>query len=171
LELIFIRHGQGEHTLNMPSSLHIQDPALTKEGILQAQLLRNQFLLSVTDLIVISPIRRTLQTAMIWSEGIDCTKIITPLVSPRIFPFKKKSKTLPCDELMRREVIKIEFAKYTLQEDLPSHLWDNGINTLLEQEFNLFANKFLRWCKQQKKKRIYIVSHDGTNILSTNNFG
>jgi broad specificity phosphatase PhoE len=42
VELVFIRHGQGEHTLNLPDSLQIQDPPLTKEGVYQAQSLQSQ---------------------------------------------------------------------------------------------------------------------------------
>ncbi len=29
MELIFIRHGQGEHTLNLSASLKLQNPSLT----------------------------------------------------------------------------------------------------------------------------------------------
>ena len=42
MELVFIRHGEGEHTLDIPSSLHLEDPALTATGKEQAKLLRNQ---------------------------------------------------------------------------------------------------------------------------------
>lgn len=69
MDLIFIRHGQGNHTLNPPVSLHIKDPSLTHKGIEQAKLLRNPLPLSKNDLIVVSPTRRTLQTAFIWSNG------------------------------------------------------------------------------------------------------
>ncbi len=30
MELIFIRHGQGDHTLNLPDSLQIEDPTEVK---------------------------------------------------------------------------------------------------------------------------------------------
>lgn len=40
--LIFIRHGEGEDTLNIPNSLQISDPILTDEGINQVKLLRAQ---------------------------------------------------------------------------------------------------------------------------------
>jgi broad specificity phosphatase PhoE len=72
MELVFIRHGQGEHTLDIPSSLQIEDPLLTNKGVEQAKLLRNQIPLTNKDIIIISPIRRMLETAFIWSENIDC---------------------------------------------------------------------------------------------------
>ena len=162
LELIFIRHGQGEHTSNLPNSLHNPDPALTDEGIIQAKRLRESLPLSEGDLIIISPIRRTLQTAMIWSEGITCTRLVSPSVSPRIFPLNTKSKTLPCDELVTREKIRKEFPAFILDQNSALNLWINGINTLPESEFILLAEYFLEWCKRQDRKKIFIVSHDGT---------
>ncbi|WP_240051001.1 histidine phosphatase family protein [Metabacillus litoralis] len=58
MELIFIRHGQGEHTLNIPQSLHKGDPALTSNGLLQAKGLAKEFPLSEDDILIVSPLRR-----------------------------------------------------------------------------------------------------------------
>jgi broad specificity phosphatase PhoE len=162
MELVFIRHGQGEHTLDLPYSLHTSDPALTKEGIIQAKTLRKQFPLSQTDVIIISPSRRTLQTVQFWSEGIECRKIVSPLVSPRMFPKKSNGRTLLCDKLFSREKIIDEFSDCEIEENLSNKYWSNGINTVSEQEFKVIAEKFLKWCKQTCKNRIYVVSHDGT---------
>jgi broad specificity phosphatase PhoE len=68
VELIFIRHGQGEHTLNLPDSLQIQDPSLTKEGVYQAQSLQSEITLNEKDIVIISPVRRTLETANILTK-------------------------------------------------------------------------------------------------------
>jgi broad specificity phosphatase PhoE len=162
MEFIFIRHGQGEHTLDLPNSLQIADPALTKEGIKQARFLREQFPLSEKDILVISPIRRTLQTALYWSEDIKCTKIVSPLVSPRMFPQNPAWRILPCDMILDKEKIKIEFPNFQVKENLPSELWSDGINTMPENKFKTLAENFIEWCKKQSTKRIFIVSHDGT---------
>ncbi|MGP4078199.1 histidine phosphatase family protein [Halobacillus sp. K22] len=162
MELVFIRHGQGEHTLDLPESLHTSDPALTEEGIIQAKTLKKQFPLSNTDVIVSSPIRRTLQTAQIWSEGVKCHKIVTPLVAPRMFPQNPDWQTLPCDEILTKNETKLDFTAFHLEEKLSNGWWIDGINTLPEEEFNVIATRFLKWCKQVGKKRIYVVSHDGT---------
>jgi broad specificity phosphatase PhoE len=74
VELIFIRHGQGEHTLDLPVSLQVADLRLTKDGISQEESLQTQFILTEKDILVISPIRRTLETAIIWSKDINCKK-------------------------------------------------------------------------------------------------
>lgn len=161
LEFIFIRHGQGEHTVNLPASLQNPDPVLTKEGINQAKKLRKEFPLSEKDVLVISPIR-TLQTAMIWSEGINCNKIVTPLVAPRMFPQNPDWDSLPCDAILKKEIIKDEFSCFKIDDELLFDIWIEGINTLPEFKFNILAEKFVKWCKQLHKKRVYIVSHDGT---------
>ena len=113
-------------------------------------------------MLVISPLRRTLQTAYYWSEGINCKKTVNPLVSPRIFPPVTEGKTLPCDELLERKKIVNEFPGFQLENDLSEELWNNGINTIPNQEFQLLAEKFLKWCRLQVNSKIYIVSHEGT---------
>lgn len=162
LNLTFIRHGQGIHTLNPPDSLRIKNPSLTQKGIGQAKLLRRQFPLSKNDFIIISPTRRTLQTALIWSNDTQCRKIIDPRVSPRMFPQKTEGLTLPCDEIMEIEDIRNEFPIFALDEHLSTELWTNGINTMPDREFEVLGERFLGWCKQQSKGNVYIVSHDGT---------
>jgi broad specificity phosphatase PhoE len=162
VELIFIRHGQGEHTLNLPASLQLPDPALTKEGVSQAKSLQTQITLTERDIIVISPVKRTLQTAYIWSQDISCRKIVSPLISPRMFPQKPEWKPLPCDRILNKEVIKEDFPTFTIEEGLSEELWTSGINTMPEQEFNLLAQNFLEWCRNQSVEHIYVVSHDGT---------
>ncbi len=162
MELIFIRHGEGEHTLNIPNSLQASDPVLTNEGINQAKLLRTQLPLLKEVILVISPLRRALQTAHYWSEGINCKKLVNPLVSPRIFPQVSDGRTLPCDELLDRQKISDEFPNVQIEEKLPEELWANGINNLPQQNFNQLAKQFLDWCSQQETQKIYVISHDGT---------
>jgi broad specificity phosphatase PhoE len=135
---------------------------LTNDGVYQAKSLRTQFPLSESDIVVISPIRRTLQTACIWSKDIKCKKIVSPLVSPRMFPQNLEWKTLTCDRILYKKVIKEDYPTFTIDEGLPEELWSSGINTIPEQEFNVLAESFLEWCRSQSIERIYVVSHDGT---------
>ncbi|MGG0657239.1 phosphoglycerate mutase family protein [Rummeliibacillus pycnus] len=160
--MIFIRHGQGKHTLNIPSSLQISDPPLTTKGVEQSKLLRDQLPLTDKDIIIISPLRRTLETALIWSNNIDCRKIVSPLVSPRIFPINSEGNTLPCDRIISLEIIKNEYPTYEIDSRASFKLWSEGINILPEKSFIKIAKKFITDCKQLQKEKIYIVSHDGT---------
>ncbi|QDP39522.1 histidine phosphatase family protein [Radiobacillus deserti] len=162
MEFVFVRHGQGEHTLDIPNSLHISDPSLTEEGINQAKALREQLPLSPTDVLICSPVRRTLETMEIWSKGIDCKKIVSPLVSPRMFPQIPEGKTLPCDKMLSEETIKADFPDFHLDEEAESEWWIKGINKMSEEEFNLRGKAFIKRCKLMGTRRIFIVSHDGT---------
>jgi broad specificity phosphatase PhoE len=162
VELVFIRHGQGEHTLNIPNSLQIEDPSLTTKGVEQAKLLRNKFPLTNKDIIFISPIRRTLQTAFIWSKNIDCRKIVSPLFSPRMFPILPDKNTLPCDKILDLQVIKKDYPTFEIDIDVPLDLWTNGINVMPESKFIKIAEEFITNCKLLRKEKIYVVSHDGT---------
>ncbi|MFS0892453.1 phosphoglycerate mutase family protein [Peribacillus frigoritolerans] len=162
MELVFIRHGQGEHTLDIPSSLQIKDPSLTTKGVEQAKLLRNQMPLTNRDIIIISPIRRTLETAFIWSENINCRKIVSPFVSPRMFPLRSDWKSLPCDKIIDLEIIKDGYPTFEIDSKVPLNIWSDGINTLPENQFIKLAKEFIVNCKQLQKEKVYIVSHDGT---------
>lgn len=162
MDLVFIRHGQGEHTLDMPKSLLIKDPSLTPKGEKQATLLRNQVPLTNDDIIFISPTRRTLRTAFIWSENIDCHKIVSPLVSPRLFPLLPDKSTLPCDKILDLEIIQKDFPTFEIDINVPLDLWSNGINVIPENKFIQIAEQFIINCKLLQKEKIYIVSHDGT---------
>ncbi|MDM5248059.1 phosphoglycerate mutase family protein [Lysinibacillus sp. G4S2] len=132
MDLVFIRHGQGEHTLDIPKSLQIKDPPLTAKGEKQAKLLRNQFPLTNDDILIISPTRRTLQTAFMWSENIDCRKIVSPLVSPRIFPIIPDKNTLPCDKIIDLEIIQNDFPTFEIDTNVPLDLWSANCKIRLD---------------------------------------
>ena len=162
MELVFIRHGEGEHTLNFPDSLHMSDPYLTEKGKSQAKSLTKDFLLSTEDVVIVSPIRRTLQTAQLWVDQVNCKRIVHPLVSPRLFPLRIEAKTLPCDSLLPVEIIKKEFPEFEIENNIKGVVWTEGVNTKSELEFNRLANQFINWCRTLNRERVYIVSHDGT---------
>ncbi|SDN61740.1 histidine phosphatase family protein [Alkalicoccus daliensis] len=162
MELIFVRHGEAIHTLDPPESLDILHPYLTDKGILQAKDLRSTLPLSSNDIVVISPLKRTLETAMYWSDNTGCSLIANPMIAPRIFPQASKTRTLSCDKLMSRNDIMKEFPDVKIQEEIPENLWVEGINIISREEFFTVADQFLHWCMMLEKSRIYLLSHDGT---------
>jgi len=161
MKIIFIRHGQGEHTLSPPESLQIRDAALTEKGIQQAQQLKQTFPLHHEDIIVISPTRRTIETACIWTKEISCTLYVHPFVSPRMFPLLTPDQAYNCDQILPSTQIQTEYPYLHIIES-SSQVWTEGINTISEQAFGIVARQFILWCKQLNKPTIYIVSHDGT---------
>ncbi|SIS64524.1 histidine phosphatase family protein [Salimicrobium flavidum] len=163
MEIVFIRHGQGEHTLNVPKSLYISDPSLTEEGINQAEALKEELSLTDKDVILASPTLRTLHTASILCEEVQVKKLVSPLVAPRMFPQLPEGKTLPCDEILSKEEIADRFPDFHLHEGLHDDLWKFGINTMPTRKFKVMAEEFIKACEQiNMNYKVHIVSHDGT---------
>ena len=162
MKLVFVRHGEGEHTKDLPSTLQVLHPSLTDEGRNQAKLLQCNVPLQETDILVASPTIRTLQTATIWSAKVACQKIVHPSVSPRIFPYREGAKTLPCDHIVEQGIITNLFPRFSIEKSTNKQLWTEGINTISENRFRQIVDEFLRWCYEIGAERICIVSHDGT---------
>lgn len=162
MKLVFVRHGQGEHTMDLPSSLQALHPPLTVEGRNQATLLQSDVPLQEKDILIASPTLRTLQTATIWSAKVACQKLVHPSISPRIFPYREGAKTLPCDRIVDQEMMKRLFSHFSIEKSTDEQLWTEGINTIAENNFQQIVDEFLRWCYELRAERICIVSHDGT---------
>lgn len=162
MKLVFVRHGEGEHTKDLPLSLQAVNPPLTGVGKKQAKLLQCDVPLQEKDILIASPTLRTLQTAAIWSAEVACQKIVHPYISPRIFPYRESAKTLPCDQLLDRKVIKNLFPHFSLEESTNELLWNEGVNIISEKEFQQIVDEFLHWCYQLRAEKVCIVSHDGT---------
>ncbi|MCS7461655.1 histidine phosphatase family protein [Paenibacillus doosanensis] len=162
MDIVFVRHGQGEHTQNIPQSYQVNDPGLTESGRRQAAELRERLPLTIDDAVIASPTRRTLQTAAIWCGDSSASRFAHPSVGPRQFPLKYDFQTLVCDRTMDRERIAAEFADFLLPPDVPDYIWLQGVNTLPIVLFETWAQQFLIWCKRLGKEKVYVVSHDGT---------
>lgn len=162
MELLFVRHGQGEHTLNLPDSLQLVNPPLTKQGMSQAKTLKATIPLTPEDIIIVSPTVRTLQTASIWSEDTECLRMVHPSVGPRLFPLRTDAKTLACDVTLDRKTIQDKFPIFSYPSNLSSYLWLTDINILSQDDFDVLAEEFIGFCRSFKRDKIYIVTHDGT---------
>ncbi|WP_251035619.1 histidine phosphatase family protein [Paenibacillus sp. ISL-20] len=84
MEFIFIRHGHGEHLNDYPNRLNTLHPSLIEYGKFQVSQLRNEIKIDPDDLALVSPTKRTIETATIIKNGMDF--ISSPFVGPRMFP-------------------------------------------------------------------------------------
>ncbi|MHB0800819.1 histidine phosphatase family protein [Bacillus thuringiensis] len=162
MKIVFVRHGEGKHTTDLPESLQVFDPPLTRVGKAPAKLLQRDVSLQEADILIVSPTLRTLQTATIWSAKVACQKIVHPYVSPRIFPYREGAKTLPCDYIVDQGMITKLFPHFSIEKSSNNQLWKEGINTISENSFQQIVDEFLLWCYELSVERICIVSHDGT---------
>ncbi|PGA34224.1 hypothetical protein COL81_25410 [Bacillus toyonensis] len=83
------------------------------------------------------------------------------MVSPRTFPLLTEDRTLPCDQMLSIDSIRKDFPYFQIH-NTNDDLWKKGIKCMPHKEFNSIANNFLLWCKAMRRKKIFIVSHDGT---------
>lgn len=158
MEIIFIRHGHGEHLVNYPNQLNMQHPGLTGRGQSQVRELRKRMPVHPEDLVLVSPTKRTIETAQILCE--DIKLYATPLVGPRMFPQHPDLPAFGCDEIYSKEVV---IQRYPQIEMLESGMeWrTEGINRMDQGDFETCAKQLLDWCLGQTK-RLIMISHDGT---------
>lgn len=162
MDIVFVRHGQAEHTLCIPDSYGVVDPGLTEAGREQAERLREELPLSFNDAVIASPTRRTLQTAQIWCASSAASRFVHPSVGPRQYPLRYDFKTLRCDETMELHRISEHFSEFLPPTDVPDYIWIQGINTLPVLLFDKIAERFLAWLRRLDKSRVFVVTHDGT---------
>ncbi|HDR8434967.1 MULTISPECIES: phosphoglycerate mutase family protein [Bacillus cereus group] len=165
MKLIFLRHGEAEHNINEPDSFQIQHPRLTLKGITQVQNFKKNFNnLVKEDIIVASPTYRTLETAELFTKEYACRKYICYAIGPRIYPYRESAKTLPCDVVMKEK----ELSRFSIANSfglLYKKCFDENlisVNHVSERHYQDIALSFLDWCRAQERKRIFLVTHDGT---------
>ncbi|AYV66952.1 hypothetical protein C2I06_08740 [Niallia circulans] len=98
--------------------------------------------LATQDIVFISPLVRTLETAMLWTDEVDCQKIVTPYVSPRMFPLLTNKQTLPCDLMMEKEKILDIFPVFELDDNPPASLWEKGFNTVIDEDIHIIKERY-----------------------------
>lgn len=162
MELIFVRHGQGEHGLDLPGSLDREHPRLTAKGRDQVANLAGELAITDGDLLVVSPTRRTVETALILAEATNARRCVSPLVGPRMFHPSPKGTTLPCDRLLDVSTLHREYPELEILEPPSADLWNDGINRIGDEAFRTLGTSLLGWCLAQARARVVIVAHDGT---------
>ncbi len=162
LEFLFVRHGEGEHMLDIPRSLEMKHPRLTGDGRKQVEALKSIVQVTDLDLVLASPTPRTLETANILCGDAGARRYVCPVVGPRMFPQNPRFNPLLCDVLLEPEVLRREFPEYQLHPtDTDAELW-SGINQVPAAQFAQAARDLLRWCREANASRVIVVSHDGT---------
>eukprot|EP01083_Nonionella_stella_P032599 89235_1 len=167
-KITFIRHGEAVHNINW-KALDERDAKLTENGIKQIQNLRCMLLhefpnyFEEIDLIIVSPLMRTLQTMLllIGDEYPECTHkmIIQPLAAER--------GNKLCDIGINKRDLMIEFPQIKALNALEEKWWIYPENVAMFQKRML---NFKSWIQLRPEKDILVISHDGVihSLLSIN---
>ncbi|KAL5258907.1 hypothetical protein ACHWQZ_G009393 [Mnemiopsis leidyi] len=123
-ELLLIRHGEADHNVLFAQNRHLEaqklrDPRLNRKGVQQAvdlkhrlsNLLRRSFHL---ELVITSPMTRTLMTSDLVFAGIKCPVLISPI--PR------EQGDYPCDYGTEKSELEKNFPHHDFNE-LPEVWW------------------------------------------------
>ena len=148
-EIFFIRHGEGYHNLfnSQLNNYHLKFPRLTVNGLKQCFLLREKLKGKSFDRIIVSPLRRTLETAEnIFSKD---NKFIS-MESIREFVSN------PCDfresvQEISKEFVYIDFGLVDDEYDYNNKEEDIDINMRIDSFFSYLTNS--------KYERVAVVSH------------
>jgi len=152
-----IRHAQGFHNL-CQSNQSIHDPLLTPRGKEQCTELQANFLYHVgVDLIVSSPIRRTLYTSLLSFEHDIKNKGLTIIAFPEV----QETSDLPCDTGSSPEELAQEFAGKPIDFSLVKHGWNvkTGKWAPTKEAIAQRALEAREWLIRRPESEIVIVTH------------
>ncbi|KAI1081824.1 phosphoglycerate mutase-like protein [Whalleya microplaca] len=157
--LILTRHAQAEHNVDLDYS--IADAPLTPLGKKQAASLATQIpdLQKEADLVVSSPLRRTLQTTYLgWGPA---TARLGGLKNVICLPEAQECNSLPCDTGSPREVLEAdpEFAVFNLDPLKPEWTSKEGFWAPTEAALNNRAKWVRKFLRERPEKNIVLVSH------------
>ncbi|MCR8630112.1 phosphoglycerate mutase family protein [Paenibacillus radicis (ex Xue et al. 2023)] len=165
MEIIFIRHGQGVHNIDIPNRLNTENPRLTERGRDQVASLKSVFSFSEDSVYIASPTIRTIETTNIITSDLLLTKkYVSPLVGPRMFPIPQNPEAYvsKCDINYSLDKIISEHSDFIVLDKDNQELWNTGINTLTESAFEPLGLGLINWIKTLCTKKVFIIAHDGT---------
>jgi len=151
-----LRHAQAEHNVDPSPETYkkYRDPVLTELGRSQATALRNSFT-QIPDLMVVSPLRRTLQTALLGLIGPDIPVVLNADV--------QETAGWPCDTGSDIDVLKESFADTNLDFDRLPVDWNSkeGLWAPTEDALTARATRVRKWLRDRSEKEIVVVTHAG----------
>ncbi|KAI0840695.1 phosphoglycerate mutase-like protein [Hypoxylon sp. FL0890] len=157
--LILTRHAQAEHNVDLDYS--IPDAPLTSLGKKQAASLARLIpeLQKEADVIISSPLRRTLQTTYLgWAPAIEQLGGLKNVV---LLPQAQECNALPCDTGSAREVLEKdpEFAVFDLTPLTPDWNSKKGFWAPTKEALYNRARWVRKFLRDRPEKNIVLVSH------------
>ncbi|KAK6849349.1 phosphoglycerate mutase-like protein [Apiospora arundinis] len=157
--IILTRHAQAEHNVDLDYS--ILDAPLTPLGKKQAESLARLIpdLQKEAELVVSSPLRRTLQTTKLgWGPAVER---LGGLKSVVCLPQAQECNALPCDTGSPREVLEAdpEFAEFNLESLTPDWTSKQGFWAASDEALANRAKWVRHFLRGRPEKTIVLVCH------------
>lgn len=153
----FVRHAQGFHNLNVANH-QMHDPLLTPYGIQQCEHLAAVYPYTV-DLIVASPIKRTIYTALLSFPKTIEEKNLTIIALPEV----QETSDLPCDTGSAKAELMREFKGRPVDLNLVIDGWNSkqGRWAANASQIEERCRVARRWLMSRPEKDIVVVTHGG----------
>ncbi|KAJ9620256.1 hypothetical protein H2203_008021 [Taxawa tesnikishii (nom. ined.)] len=154
-----VRHAQGFHNLSM-SNHNMPDPLLTDLGKDQCRKLQSSFPhMDKVDLVVASPIKRTVYTALLSFASVIKSKNLKVIALPEL----QETSDLPCDTGSSVEEVEREFSGQPVDLSLLHADWNNkkGRWAPNARAIEARARDARKWLAERKEKHIVVVTHGG----------
>lgn len=158
MKVSFIRHAEGYHNLSK-KNWQITSPSLTSNGINQCKTLKNKINNIEYDLIVVSPLLRTLQTAEeLFNKN---NKFIS-------MEWIKEAVVNPCDfrESKKESENKFPYVNFDLVNDNFNYNKPESEKQIIDR-----CDNFYNWLLNCKEKNIAIVTHGQFLKVFLNKYG
>lgn len=152
-----IRHGQAWHNLHVANHA-IRDPSLTSWGEHQCHELSSNFPHKTEiDLIVASPIVRTLNTALLTFEDVIKSKNLKVLALPEL----QETSDLPCDTGIPPEELAKKFEGQPVDLSLVKPGWESkqGKFATTAVAIEARAREARQWVAARPEKVVVVVTH------------
>jgi broad specificity phosphatase PhoE len=163
-----VRHAQGYHNLSVANH-NLHDPLLTNFGEDQCRNLSRKFPnMRSVDLVVASPLKRTIYTALLAFEPVIKEKGLKVIALPEL----QETSDLPCDTGSSPELLAKEFEDKPVDLSLVKPGWDSKrmkwapTSTAIEKR----AGDARRWLMARPEKEIVVVSHGKRYAITSNGY-
>ncbi|KAI4142245.1 MAG: hypothetical protein L6R39_005022 [Caloplaca ligustica] len=153
-----VRHAQAVHNLTTANQ-HMHDPPLTSFGEQQCRELSARFPHhSSIDLLVSSPLRRTMQTTLIAFKP-ELSRGVKYIALPEV----QETSDLPCDTGSKLSVLKEEFKDQPVDFSLVPKDWDSkqGKWVANQEAIERRCCEARKWLKDRSEANIVVVTHGG----------
>jgi len=154
-----VRHAQGFHNLSYANH-SIPDPLLTEYGQQQCRELSEAFPdTSALDLIVASPLKRTIYTALLSFPSVIAEKQLKVVALPEI----QETSDLPCDTGSEPSELAREFDGKPVDLHLVQEGWNSkkGKWASYDDAIDARAREARQWLMSRDEEEIAVVTHGG----------
>ncbi|KAK5163893.1 uncharacterized protein LTR77_010287 [Saxophila tyrrhenica] len=154
-----VRHAQGHHNLSVANH-QMHDPLLTPYGEEQCRNLRKTFPnIDKVDLVVASPLKRTVYTALLSFESVLKEKKLKIICLPEL----QETSDLPCDTGSAPDELAKEFEGKPVDLSLVNWGWNSKRMKWAPNApaIERRAREARQWLMARPEKEIVVVSHGG----------